>query len=420
MIQHGGTSQPGLAENIEALLAAPQPNIKVYVPDIVLTFTLKTINKKIQVSFSLTVLCFVTTDSANQIRIVPISAVVDDPQALEKAVKDAANKAGIPLGKKDATCFELWELVKYIVNNTLADHVSQFIETIPLPSFIKVIDGVNLGNVTVVIIEKFIVATAMVSARMPKLLESDAIPTEGIKEHAAMMHNVAEAAFSKASGSASVMTMQSSVDAVRLPGHGFFLLLTQALFQKLADKYVNINQGSESCSTFLGFIQGCAGWAVRVWHPRVSLQAPHLLVDFNCSADGYAKARAHLPWPIGWTGWVSAGVRGQANPARLTSSFYASGGNTVWMSAGARPFWIDWRPTGNIFWPLTVILAALLEIFTNVTVFIVSLIGARWNIKLANIPSDIPGTGVAATPSIDNTMTNYSGDLAITGTVTFH
>jgi hypothetical protein len=292
MIQYGGESQPGLAENIEALLAAPQPNIRVNVPDIVLTFTLKTINKKIQISFSLTVLCFVTTDSANQIRIVPISAVVDDPQALEKAVKDAANKAGIPLGKKDATCFELWELVKYIINNTLADHVSQFIETIPLPSFIKVIDGVNLGNVAVVIIEKFIVATAMVSARMPKLLESDVIPAEDIKDHAAIMQKVAEAGFSKASAFASVMTMENPKDTARLPGQGFFLLFTQALFQKLANKYVNVNQGSESCSTFLGFIQGCAGWGVRVWNPRVSLQAPHLLADFDFSADGYVKARA--------------------------------------------------------------------------------------------------------------------------------
>jgi hypothetical protein len=90
------------------------------------------------------------------------------------------------------------------------------------------------------------------------------------------------------------------------------------------------------------------------------------------------------------------------------------------MSAGARPFWIDWRPTGTILWPLTLILALLLDIFTNVTVFIVSLIAARWNIKLADIPSNIPGPGVTATPSIDNKMTNYSGDLAITGTVTFH
>jgi hypothetical protein len=404
-------------EGVRKLLATPTPNVKLTVPDIALTFKLKSISKQIQVSFSLVVLCFVTTDNANQLRITPISAVVGDPQALQQAVINAAKAAGIPLGKHDATCFELWELVKYIINNALADRISQFITSIPLPSFINVFGSVSLGNVSVVVIEKFVVATAIVTVRMRQLLESHDAPPADMKQHATMMQGVADAVFREASHGASPMSMQTAIDAAALPGHGFFLLLTQTLFQKLANKYVNINDSSESCGTFLGIFQGCAGWAIRLWNPRVSLQPPNLLVDFDFLADAYAKARALLH--CGWTPWGSIGVKGTANPARLVSTFYASGGNTIWTSAGPRPFLINWTPRGNFGWPLTAIIALLLDILTNVAVNIAALIGARWTIKLAEIPSNIPGTGVTASPTIDHAMTNYNGDLAVTGTVTF-
>jgi hypothetical protein len=107
--------QPELLEyrstdGLRSLVDTPQPNLKVTVPDIIITLILKTINKHIQLSFSLTVACFVTTDSFNQLRITPVSASIDDPKAFEAAIIAAARKEGINLGKKDATCYELVEL----------------------------------------------------------------------------------------------------------------------------------------------------------------------------------------------------------------------------------------------------------------------------------------------------------------------
>jgi hypothetical protein len=79
-------------EGLRELINTPQPNLKIQVPDLSLTLIMHTINKKLTIDFSISIACFVTTDSANQIRITPVSAHVDDPRALENAVVAAANR----------------------------------------------------------------------------------------------------------------------------------------------------------------------------------------------------------------------------------------------------------------------------------------------------------------------------------------
>ncbi|WP_152536043.1 hypothetical protein [Mesorhizobium loti] len=412
ILQHRST------ESVRILATTPQPNLKLTIPQVDLKFELKTLGKEITISFSLTVLCFVTTDSASQLRIVPTSARIDDPVALENDVKSAAKAAGIPLGKIDSTCYELWELVKYIVNNVLAARIADFVKSIPLPSFINVFQGFNFGNLNVAVMENYVVATATISGKRSIIRDEDVFDNVSSSEQADVLQTIAEDAFAKATRGSEEMNIRDADDVRKLPGGGFFLLLTQNLFQKLADKFLNINDSSEQCSSFLGFVDGCVGWAVRVWNPKVSLRAPNMLVDVDFSAEAYVQARAHLHCVT--TPWLKAGVKGEPvpQPAKLTTTFYGRGGNTVWMSAGPRPFAINWLPE-DYGWPLTLIIAALLDILTNVAVNLCALLGIKWTIKLADIPTLIPGTGVTARPRIDNSMTNYNGDLAITGDVDF-
>jgi hypothetical protein len=184
----------------------------------------------------------------------------------------------------------------------------------------------------------------------------------------------------------------------------------------MADKYLVINDSKESCKGYLGFIEACIGWFVHIFNPKTSVHGTNLLVDFDFKGGGYVKARAHLH--CGPTPWVQVGVSAAANPARLTTSFFTKGGHSIGMSAGARPFTIDWHVQGVPF-PINLIIELILDFLSDVLVYIVSLFGVRWTRTLIDIPSPIPGTSIPAVPSLDNAITNYNGDLTVTGNIRF-
>ena len=127
------------------------------------------------------------------------------------------------------------------------------------------------------------------------------------------------------------------------------------------------------------------------------------------------RARVHThcgPLP-----WVGIGIVGRAVPkARLNAGLYFEK-RALWMSAGARPFLILWDGKGG--WPISDIIASILNLLGNLTLLLVSLIGARWTRKLVDLPDVFPGTDFEYEPKLDGTVVNIEGNLAVLGTIDF-
>ena len=404
---------------IKSLQDNNEANVRVHVPEVNIELTPRS-GSKVTLSYSTTVTAFVCLQG-DELQIVPISASVDDPTALVVAVAEAVGAREQPEGNSQDNCYELQELIKYIINDHLSRRISSFVQRIPLPTPIKLFDGLSLISPSVAVRDNFVIFTAntLVSERSI----DNAFPTVSLNNlgDAKNFVGAMSAAINYTTGGATQSTKFISIHnskaatAAVIPASGIFLYMTEKFLSEIIAKSLTLNRTNGECGRW-GIFEGCYNWFVKTFNPATKLVGSELHVDFDFESGAGVKARVHTH--CGPTGWVPFGVDLIANPARTIVKLFFKNNREVAMSAGVKPFLISVRSSG-FPWPISEIIDQLLSVITTSVDVIIAILGLRLTRRLINLPDKFPGTDFAYTPIMDQQIVNVDGNLAILGTIKF-
>jgi hypothetical protein len=407
---------------IKPLVDEVPPTIKVYIPKIAITLTPQG-GAAVILEYALTVIAYTAMTGAGELQIVPLSAVVSDPRKFDADIQAAISRSGNPQGRSEGTCYELKELIKYVVNVTLSQRISSFLLQIPLPSPIKLFDGVSLSQIKVIIAENFAVFTAKA---VPSLTAFDFLTPPTFKGDIAELKaftQVADAAVVSRMQGAEKLTLTTRVatakeiDALGFPATGLFLYMSRNLFQLVANAVLPQEQTGGECRRW-GIFEGCYDWFMKIANPRVAIDHNNLNIDFDFSGRAGVRARVHTH--CGPTGWIGVGLKARAVPmARAVANLFVKNNKELMLSAGPRPFAIHIETIGVPF-PISEIIGAILTILGTIGEAIASLAGVRLTMKLADFPEKFPGTDMGYTADIKHDIMNVDGNLAMMARIKFH
>ncbi len=390
------------------LVDNPPATLQIKVPKISLTF--KTANSEATLTYSFTVLAYVTISPNHLVQIVPIKSWADNSSQLEKDLKKLLGE------KQDSECIALQSVIRDIINVQLAARIGSFVQSIPLPEPLELLGDVAVRDLNVQIIENCLLITGQVGNAHQLIQKRPISMVQTINPP-----NLINGKISKNKEVVSDIKLLPFVEfnTKTLPSNDLFIFLSQRLLQALADAYLKVEDSDGKCSRFLGFIEGCYDWFLKLWGPKVTIKNADLLIDAEFSGGAGVKARAHTH--CGPTPWISVAVKAvsgdnDARKVRLTSKFIVDK-NKIIISAGPRPFILKWEVEGLI-WPIDEIIEIILGVLNLCATAFIEFIGKKWTVKVVEMPDKFPGTGMEYIGGIER-ITNINGDIALLGTLQF-
>ncbi len=395
------------------LLDAPEANLKIRVPKISLSLKVEGMIKPVILTYAFSVLARVEIDANRDLRFTPIKGEVEDPERLERDLQKLERRHAKAVG--DPTCYEVMDLIKHLINVTIANRISNFVQVIDLPSVVKIIQGFGLGDFNVQVMENFVVVTAKAMTVAASL--TTRIPTyQEVKDHL----DEEIASIQKRVNDRLAGAVQAKLFNMRanLPDKWLFAFLTLNLFQQAANAALNFQDSSGDHGKEFGFIEWEWGLSYYVRNPKLAFAGDELHVDVDAGGAAFARARADTC--CGATPWFGVSASLIPKPeARLKTKFYVKGGDTLMMSAGTRPMWlhVDFKGLG---WPLDQVISIILSAILSFLFLVGDIIGARWTKELAKLPAKFPGTSIPAKGELDGKIPIVDGKhLAVTGKITF-
>jgi len=417
-----GTPQAG----VPTLTDVPPPNVQLQAPSITLSVSATdgSINPPATLTFSMTATGFISvTSSGGQavVTIVPIDIRLDNPGTFQAALSALISALGFrDNAPPDSDCVSLKKLILHIVNSVIAPKLSSFVKEFHFPVPISLFDGVLITSVGLDVVNKLLVILANVSKSNAVTAHLDvfAISPSDAKTRANDATTYAQEEHAKliAGGAGGVPPVTVLQDAITYPNRGIFLLMRQSFFQTLADALLVTsasNQGSSGGTIFYRW-----WWSMRTWNPITAIAGNGLAVSVDVQGSAGAEVGIHTH-----CGDISAGVSASASatPARADTVFsFQNQSRELWMSLALRPFTVNWT-IGDLPWPLNKVIAALLDLFTDLGIQFIVAFGLRWKRKLTNVPDVFPGTQLTYDLSLDQNVIADpgTGALLVAGTITF-
>jgi hypothetical protein len=408
-----------------AISDPPPPNVIVRAPKMALTIKTDS-GPQVTIEFSLRVTGYITattTPNQVQIRITPIDARIDDPGAFKTQVDVALKKLGFRLAAgNDPDCIALRQVIFHIANVVLASKVASFVKELDLPVPIKLFDNVSIVSAGLDIVEKLVVVLAKVGVTSSALESSQVLPTgdnpEALKDATSLALKRAEAEFRESGGSREKAAKIAELKKIpNYPARGLFLLMHQRFFQLLADRFLVLSQSETGGGSWGPFFYKY-GWSMKTWGPVAAVVGNGLQLSVNAEAGAWGEAGMHTH-----CGDISArlGASADALPAKFMATFYFDNNSReLWVTVDPQPFTLQWHIDG-LPWPFNDLVAKFLDVFTDLGIAFIVLLGVRWKRKLTTLPSTFPGTSLQFVLTLDKQIVAdpSSGALMAAGSVDF-
>lgn len=404
----------------------PPPNIQLNAPQITLTVSATdgSINPPAVLQFSMTATGYVAASTSGDmvtVTVVPIAVRLDNPAGFQKQVISVLKDRGFDKkNDPDPNCIPLQKLILHIVNAVIAPKLSGFIQEFTFPVPIKLFNNVSILGVDLDVVDKLVVILATVGFSSPALNNTSFMIIEPQEIHSKKdkVVSIANSEFAQGAGDSKKRAKMKKLDvSANYPNKGIFLLMHQRFFQVLADALLVISDGQQGGGS-AGPIFYSYSWSIKTWGPTATINGNQLALSLNCEGRAGASAGIHTH-----CGDVSGGVSATADalPAQFDAIFYFdNNARELWTSVAPQPFTLSWNITG-LPWPLSDIIAVLLDIFSDLGIAFITALGLRWKLKLTTLPDYFPGTQLKYDLNLDQQVVadSSTGALMVAGSVNF-
>ena len=253
-------------------IADAPPNVQVTASRINLSVQSQDGAIGVTLDFSIKITAYVQIEQLNGrtiLRLTPIDARLDDPQALKKSL--ISQLAGKGLEVESSDCVSWQKLIIYIANVIIAGKVSQFVKEFELPVPIKVTDGLAITQVSLELVDNLLVVLARVDASQVAQFAPDEIflnspesletAVSSLKQDLARV----DAALKAESKKAKIVPYNNIAS---YPDRALFVVINESFLQKMADKLIPMAKDDEKCLSVL-IVKFCYGRLNRVLNPTV-------------------------------------------------------------------------------------------------------------------------------------------------------
>ena len=393
-----------------------EPNITLRLPkiDFVIEFDPEVTSPPpptISVAFGAIAIGRVSLSANNEFIFSPLSISVEDPRALDEAIRAELERLGIQPGEAAAEnvgtiCYPIESLLKHLLQAFLNTRIEKFTRILPLPSVVRLFEGVEITNLGLLVIDDYMVAIgdAVPSQRdlmfgaksqqnLAELHGANVCVTQSDKSFS-FSAKEADRSLSKFDENDAIEEDRAQEDGHDLPSDGtnVFLYLSKGLLSLFADMNLNIDEEDRDQSKD-GDIETKWSWWYRLRHTGLEFRDRNKVrVRLEFAGGGSAGARLHThcgPLP-----WLETDLAAKLIPSPTILDLRARlVGREIKFHADTRPSAVIvtperwWDALGWVLsWIITVVGTAiwnLIDFALNFMLF-----------KVATLPEKFPGTGL--------------------------
>jgi len=335
-------------------------------------------------------------------------------------------------------CTNVEKLLLFLVNQVLAQNMTNFIKDWDLPRAIEIANGVSISPHYLEVSDKMLIVGGIVNYPTKALSHMDSRVERILLEFREQFNEEFGAMTDKQLNNwkpsqssclrwlkAKEQELRNSIPpstkkrqaGARAYTENLLILSNDHLFDALAKAYLNAHNGWDGSEQLDFLVRAEVGWWFKVDHGWAKVVPHGVEIHANVEVGGYLRGCVPNPDPKHWGEWMCEGICVEIKPRpdfglQAYPSFLADGvylnlrlltqSLALQFCSGVPP-WLN----ALIGWITSMLTAPLLDVL-RVAI-------SLFHFKILDYPRYFPGTPLEWTPRLNVTPTNYGPYLAFTG-----
>lgn len=410
--------------------------------------------------WDLKALCAVVlTDAGSNkkaLRLIPIKVEFSQPNSLILSdIRTAIRRVRVPTKNHESAlagpgdtewCIKLERLFLFIINQVLGKQLANFITALELPRAIELVSGLSIQPFMLEVVDNALLVggrvlpTKAVNNRLSNRI--DVLMQEFSRRYDEEVSDIAvlddkswkignsptfkwlEEQVKEAEAEARAHRDRPIPTKPRVP-ENLYLLSNDTLFDQLAKLHLNYYQGEEFSTPEILAFRAVAGYWLKIDGASANVVQKGIAVRANFGAHGHAGVQVRNFWDLKnlgrWEDLIDLCIDLKADPRFEISAYPIFKTNGIYLHLLLnKPDRIEAKWCGGV--PGEIPGRLLAFILTTMSALILSLLKvliASFVVKIADYPSNFPGTAIPWSPNMNTTPSNNGPYLTFSGDPTF-